>query len=149
VVAVRGRTWALLLAPALLAALAAETTRVGNLLGASKRLRAAEITSLHAGAAGARGAEILRANLVILRQAQRLDPAEVGVPMARGGVYFLLGQMEPAVAAYDDALALEKRPETYLNRGRALLELGRREIAEESFRLAVRLDPRLERFAPR
>ena len=38
-----------------------------------------------------RSGTLLEANLGVLRDAQRMDPAEVGIPLARGSVNYLLG----------------------------------------------------------
>jgi tetratricopeptide (TPR) repeat protein len=140
---------ALLLCGLVLAALAAETARARRLVGASLRLRAVEITSMHAAQLGQRPEPLLLANLALLREAQRMDPAEIGVRVARGSVYFLLGRFDEAVAGYEDALRLEPRPEIYFNIGRARLAQGDRLAAETAFARAIRLDPRLERELPR
>jgi tetratricopeptide (TPR) repeat protein len=92
--------------------------------------------------------ELVSGHFRLLRQARRLDPSEVGVLVALGGQYLLLGQPEPAIATYREALALEPRPETYLNLGMALFEAGRPEEARAAFETAVRLAPRLASRVP-
>jgi tetratricopeptide (TPR) repeat protein len=131
-----------------LAALALESARAGRLLGANRRLRAVEITSLRAAQLGKQGEPLLRVNLAVLREAERMDPAEIGLLVARGSVYYLLGRMEDAVAGYQDALRLEPRPEIYLNLGRALAALGRRAESDAAVERAVRLDRRLASQRP-
>jgi tetratricopeptide (TPR) repeat protein len=136
--------WLALLASALVVAgLAAQGARAQRLLGASRRLRAVEVTSLRAVQLGARRGPVLEANLAVLRDAQRMDPAEVGVPLARGSVLYLLGRLEPSIAAYREALRLEARPEIYLNLGRALRAHGEVAEGEREMARAARLDPRL------
>ena len=65
------------------------------------------------------------------------------IPLARGSVNYLLGRLDPAIAAYREALALEARPEIHLNLGRALRAQGLLAEAERELARAVRLDPRL------
>lgn len=131
-----------------LAALGLETARAGRLLGANRRLRAVEITSLRAAQLGKQGEPLLLANLTVLRDGERMDPAEIGLRMARGSVYYLLGRMEDAVSGYQDALRLEPRPEIYLNLGRALAALGRRAESDAAVARAIRLDSRLASQRP-
>jgi tetratricopeptide (TPR) repeat protein len=131
-----------------LAALAFESARAGRLLGANRRLRAVEITSLRAAQLGKQGEALLRANLAVLRDGERMDPAEIGLRMARGSVHYLLGRMDDAVAGYQDALRLEPRPEIYLNLGRALAALGRRAESDAAVERAIRLDRRLASQRP-
>lgn len=138
------RRWLGLLATALvLAALFAQTSRGRALVGANRRLRAVEVTSLAAARQGRRADPLLLANLSVLREAERMDPADVALRVARGSVYFLLGRMEQAVSSYEDALRLEPRPEIYFNIGRAKVALGDRGAADTAFARAIRIDPRL------
>jgi tetratricopeptide (TPR) repeat protein len=126
-----------------LAALFAQTSRGRALVGANQRLRTVEVTSLAAARQGERARPLLLANLSVLREAERMDPADVALRVARGSVYFLLGRMEQAVSSYEDALRLEPRPEIYFNIGRAKLALGDRGAADTAFARAIRIDPRL------
>jgi len=138
------RGWLGLVATALvLAALFAQISRGRALVGANQRLRAVEVTSLGAARQGKRAEPLLLANLSVLREAERMDPADVALRVARGSVYFLLGRMEQAVSSYEDALRLEPRPEIYFNIGRAKLALGDHGAADTAFARAVRIDPRL------
>ncbi len=137
------RLMALAASALVVAALVAQGARAQRLLGASRRLHTVEVTSMRAAQLGARRAPILEANLAVLRDAQRMDPAEVGIPLARGSVLYLLGRLEPAIAAYREALRLEPRPEIYLNLGRALRAHGEVAEGEQALARAVRLDPRL------
>ena len=132
-----------------LVALGAQTVRMRRLVGANKRLRAVELTSLAAARQGQRAEPLLRANLVVLRDAERMDPAEVGLRVARGSVYFLLGRMDQAIAGYETALRLEPRPEIYFNIGRARLAQGDPVAANVAFARAVRIDPKLTKELPR
>ena len=75
-----------LLALVLLLALAAQSVRASRLLGASRRLRAIELTSARAAEAGDSGAPLLAANLKLAQVAERLDPANVAAPMFRGSL---------------------------------------------------------------
>lgn len=125
-----------------------QTDRAVDRIGASKRLRVVEVMSERMARTGQAPRELVSGHFRLLRQARRLDPSSVGVLVALGGQYLLLGQPEPAIATYREALALEPRPETYLNLGTALLETGRSEEARAAFETAVRLAPRLASRVP-
>jgi tetratricopeptide (TPR) repeat protein len=131
--------WPLLLVLGI--ALAGQTVRWRDRRTASRTLRSVEAVTL--AAYKAQRADVLRAHVEILRQAGKRDPLEIGIPIARGSQHFLLGQTQAAIEAYEEALKLEPRPETYLYLGRALDLAGRREEAQANFRLALRIDPRL------
>lgn len=128
-------------------ALAGQTARWRDRMRAGRLLRQAELVTelVQRGRAPRR---MLAGNLIALRQAAALDPAEIGIPIARGAQHLLLGNPEAAVAAYRQALELEPRPEIYLNLGRAELAAGRREEARRAFRRAVELDPKLAPLVP-
>jgi cytochrome c-type biogenesis protein CcmH/NrfG len=134
--------------PLLALALLAQTGRMRDRMTASRMLRQVELLSMAMIARGEVPPQLVSANLELLRRAAVLDPTEVGIPIARGTQYLLLGNGSSAAAAYNDALELEPRPEVYLNLGRALVVAGEPEKAREPFRLAVKLDPNLARVAP-
>ena len=136
--------WPLLLVLAL--ALAGQTIRWDDRLTANRALRGIE--ALTAAAIRVGRADVLRANIESLRRMEKRDPLEVGLPLARGSQHLLLRQGQAAISAYEDALKLEPRPEIYLNLGRALALEGRIEEARQSFRIAVRLSPRLAPEVP-
>jgi tetratricopeptide (TPR) repeat protein len=140
---VNGRVlvWPLVLVLGL--ALAGQTVRWRERMAASRILKAVEGRTLTA-----RRTSQLRENIKQLRRAGRLDPLEIGIPIARGSQYYLLRQSQAAVDAYEEALRLEPRPEIYLNLGRALELAGRKEEAGRAFRLALRIDPRLGQEVP-
>lgn len=95
-------------------------------------------------AASEAGREVFEENLLLLEQAARWAPGEVGVLVARGSQYLLLQRAEAAERAYRAALALEPRPEIYLNLARAL-RLGRRTAeASAQLEIALRLAPHLQ-----
>jgi tetratricopeptide (TPR) repeat protein len=142
----RGRTLGGLLAVLLLLALAGQTVRWRDRLAASRLLANAEALTL--GVAAGQVPRALADNLEALRRAAALDPVQVGIPIARGSQYLLLGRAEPAEQAYLEALRLEPKSEIYLDLGRAQWLAGRREEALRNFELAVRLDPRLVRALP-
>ena len=131
-----------------LVALLAQSARMRRLVGANQRLRAVELTSIAAAGQGERAAPLLSANLAVLRDAERMDPAEVGLRVARGSVYFLLGRMDQAIAGYESALRLEPRPEIYFNIGRAKLAQGDPVAANVALARAVRIDPKLTKHLP-
>jgi tetratricopeptide (TPR) repeat protein len=131
--------WPLVLVLAI--ALVGQTVRWRDRRTASRTLRTVEAVTL--AAYKAQRPDVLRAHVEILRQAAKRDPLEIGIPIARGSQHYLLRQDQAAIDAYEEALKLEPRPETYLYLGRALDRAGRRDEARECFRLALRIDPRL------
>lgn len=145
----RGRLLPGALAVALLAALGLQIDRTTDRLGASKRLRVAKVMSREMSRTGRAPQSVVAGNLRVLREARRLDPSEIGIPVALAGQYMLLERPQSAVDVYREALELEARPEIYLNLGHALLAAGRRSEAREAFHTAVRLAPRLRRQVPR
>lgn len=132
----------------LLLALLAQTGRLRDRITAGRMLRHVELLSMAAIARNQMPRGLVPANLALLREAAALDPTEIGIPIARGAQYLLLGNGTSAAQSYREALALEPRPETYLNLGRALAAAGQEEEAREQFRIAVRLDPNLAQLVP-
>ena len=114
----------------------------GHLLA---QVEALTMAAMHQGSAP-RG--LLHANLDALKQAAALNPVEVGVPIARGTQYLVFGDPDLAIESYQEAAALEPRPEIYLNLGRAELSAKRPDEARRSFAIAVRLDPHLAAAVP-
>jgi tetratricopeptide (TPR) repeat protein len=134
--------------PLLALALLGQTGRMRERLTAGRILRQVEVLSMAMIARGEVPPRIFAINLELLRRAAALDPGEVGIPIARGTQYLLLGNGGSAVAAYRAALELEPRPEIHLNLARALVMAGEMEKAREEFRLAVKLDPNLAKLVP-
>jgi tetratricopeptide (TPR) repeat protein len=137
-----GRVLVWPLAAVLLLALAGQAVRWHARITAGRLLARVEALTLAAASQGSAPRGLLRANLDALRRAAALDPVEVGVPIARGSQYFVFGDPDMAVEAYRAALALEPRPEIYLNLGRAESAARRPEDARRDYGLALRLDPR-------
>lgn len=142
----RKLTWIVL--PLLALGLLAQTGRMRDRLLASRMLRQVELLSMAALSRGEMPRGLVPSNLELLRRAAALDRTEVGIPVARGTQYLLLGNGDQAASAYLAALDLEPRPEIHLNLGRALLMAGDREGARQEFRIALRLDPHLEPMIP-
>jgi O-antigen ligase len=145
---VSGRVLAWPLLVLLVLGLEAQTVRWHHRMKASRLLRQVELLSMSAASSGQASSQLMAGNLEALRQAAPLDPVEVGIPIARGTQYLFLGRPAAALRSYQEALALEPRPEGYLNLGRALWLAGRKEDARRSFGVAVRLDPRLAAEIP-
>jgi tetratricopeptide (TPR) repeat protein len=143
---VRKLVWVVL--PLLALGLLGQTGRMRDRLAASRILRQVELLSMAALSRGEMPRGLVPANLELLRRAAALDRTEVGIPLARGTQYLLLGNGDQAASSYLAALDLEPRPEGHLNLGRALLMAGDREGARQEFRLALRLDPHLETVVP-
>jgi tetratricopeptide (TPR) repeat protein len=144
---VSGRALAWALAALLALAVAGQVWRAGNRLEANRILHQVEQVSV--ATAGRAPAALYWANVKLLRRAAYHDPADSRILLALGGQYLLLGRPEEAIEAYRVALAVEPRPEIYLNLGRAQAILGDREAARESFRRAALLDRRLLPAIPR
>jgi tetratricopeptide (TPR) repeat protein len=138
----KGRTLAAVLTVLLLLALAGQTVRWRDRLTASRLLANAE-TLARAVDAGQIPRRAVADNLEPLRQAAALDPAEVGIPIARCSQYLLLSSPEPAEQTCQEALRLEPRSDAYFYLGRAQWMAGRKEEALRNFALAVRLEPGL------
>lgn len=137
------------LAAALAVALVAQVLRARDLLRAQTILRSVEARSAELARIGTADSRVLRAHLLALDDAGRLDRAEVGIPIARGNQYLLLGAWESAIEAYRAAQRLERRPETHLNIAEAMLRLDRRKDAVGELASVLRLDPMLARRIPR
>jgi tetratricopeptide (TPR) repeat protein len=140
----KGRTLGWLLAALLLAALLGQGSRWHDRMLGSAMLRQVELVSMSVEASGRTPPpSLLPAHLELLRRAAALDPSEIGIPLARGSQFFLFGSPSSAISAYREALAIEPRPEIYLDLGRALLAAGQAEEARRDFALALKLNPTL------
>ncbi len=124
-------------------ALVAQLGRARDLLRAQYILRSVEARSSEVARDTEVDPRVLRAHLLALDDAQRLDPAEVGIRIARGNQYLLMSASESAIEAYRSAQRLERRPETHLNMGQALLQLERRDEALDELAWVLKLDPML------
>ena len=125
-----------------------QTRRLYNRIRASVILYQVEGATLLTTRSGPPASSILERNLYLLDSAGAMDPGLVGIPVARGSQYLLLRRPHAAIRAYEEALKLEPRPETYLNLGRALLMANQAESALDSFDKAVTAAPRLSRDVP-
>ncbi len=99
-------------------------------------------------AAAERGDRSLEANAAnqALRRLQPCGesrPLDVNVPMLVALSYRFLLRHDLAVKAYEDALAIDRRPEIYLGLGSEQLQAGRREEAVNSLFQACSFDPRI------
>jgi tetratricopeptide (TPR) repeat protein len=145
---VSGRTLAVILTLLLTLATLGQTVRWRNRMTASRLLAQVEALSVAAVSSRQAPPRMMAANLMALRRAAALDPVEVGIPIARGTQYLLLSRPDPAIQAYEAALALEPRSEGYLNLGRAQWLAGRTDEARQNFAVATRLDPWLTPLVP-
>ena len=128
--------------------LVGQTVRWRDRVAASRLLREVEVLTMTAMSTRQLSEPLLFRNLEVLRIAAAKDPVEVGIPIARGTQYLLLRRNDAAIRAYQEAVALEPRPEAYLNLGRALWYSGRRDEGRLYFTQAVRLDPRVAGEVP-
>ena len=140
---VSGSTLGWLAAAVLVLALVLQGNRWHDRLLGSAMLRQVELVSISAATSGRAPGNLLPTHLELLRRAQELDPAEVGIPIARGSQFLLFGDPRAAIPPYRAALALQPKPEIYADLGRAFLASGDLAEARRQFRLAVRLDPSL------
>jgi hypothetical protein len=132
----------------LLIALGWQVVRTSNRITASRLLARVEARTLAAIQQRHAPSTMFAEHLAWLDTAARLDPLEIGVPMARGTQFLLLRRPDDALTAYREAAALEPRPEIDLNIGRALLQKGDKANARASFARAVQLNPRLRAELP-
>lgn len=138
--------WAL---PALLlVALVLAVRRSGDIVRAQRVLRAVEGRTMAMIQSGNLQRPLLLAHVEALRDAMRLDPADVAIRVALGSEYLLVGDLEKARVAYEAALAFEPRPQIVLNLGKVALAAGDEEEARVQFARAVKLDPLLRPQVP-
>ena len=144
-----GRALSWLLMALLAAALVGQTLHARRRVDADRVLHQVEVVSVHLAGSGERAAPVFWANVKLLQRAQREAPADSRLLLAEGSQYLLLGRAEEAAATYQRALAVEARPEIYLNLGRAQLALGDRQAAAASFHAALTLAPMMRSEVPR
>ncbi len=148
-----GRRLVWVLVPLLAAALVLEVDRARGLWHASRVAAVVKDVTIGANQRGRLSRQLLEHNLELLRVTEPLSPVEVALPIARGGQYLLLQRPKAAIRAYQHALTIEPRGEIYAHLGRAYLQLGDREAAEQAFRTAMDLDhtqrSRVRGFVPR
>jgi tetratricopeptide (TPR) repeat protein len=133
---------------ALAAALVAQTLRARDRLEAGRLLAQVEARTMAAVQARRAPSTMFSENLSWLDRASKLDPLEIGIPIARGSQYLLLRRADDAIAAYREAATLEPRPEIDLNLGRALWMRGDKAAARKSLERAIRLNPALRPEVP-
>jgi len=112
-----------------------QTMRAGEI-----ELRVARTVTRNGGRISATQADAFIAEL---ERAQVMNPVDVSIPIARGSLFFITGRPGPAVAAYEEALAIEPRSEIYRNLGRAYQALGDLRTARPILRTAIELDHKL------
>jgi tetratricopeptide (TPR) repeat protein len=137
-----------IVAAVLVVALMWQTMRVRDRIEAGRLLARVEARTLAAVSAGRAPSTMFGEHLQWLDRAARLDPSEIGIPLARGTQFLLLRRPAEAIASYEAALALEPRPEIHLNPGRAFLLQGDRTRARAAFTRAVELNPLLRAEVP-
>jgi Tfp pilus assembly protein PilF len=138
-----------LLLPGLLAiAFVAQLQRSADLTRAQHLLWSVERRTMAMMRSGSFDKVKLRGNIEALNDAQRLDPAEIGVPTLIGSQHLLLGEPEAARRAYQAANRLESRPEIILNLGKVGYSQGWPKRAVHFFSQAVLLDPRMMKEVP-
>lgn len=131
-----------------LAAFGLHLRQAGGIVRAQRLLQAVESRTVAMLRAGNLQRPLLLSHVKALEDAKRLDPGEVAIRVAEGSEHFLLGDLTRARAAYEAALALEPRPEIYLNLGKVYLAAGELGRAQEQFARAVKGDPHLARQIP-
>lgn len=137
------------LLPALLAvAVVAQVRRSSDLMRAQHLMWGVELRTRAIMRSGSFDKVKLRGNIEALRDAQALDPAEIGIATLIGSQYLLLGELESARKAYWAANLLEPRPEIILNLGKTCYSQNQPMRAARFFAQAVLLDPRLIQEVP-
>lgn len=138
-----------LLLPLLLAlAVVAQVRRSSDLTRAQHLLYSVDRRSAAMMRSGDLDKAKLRAHLVALADAGKLDPAEVAIPTMKGGQHLMLGELGLARGAYVEAFRLEPRPEILVNLGKVRYSQGARLRAVRFFSQAVLLDPRMMKEVP-
>lgn len=122
--------------------------RAGDRVTASRVLQRVEQSTVLLGQQGRLTAQELRLNIQELLDAMELAPDDVRLRLALGGQYLLLNHPQQAVKTYREALAVEARPELYLNLGRAQQAAGDLEGARASYQAAALLNPLVRRAIP-
>lgn len=146
--ALPARPVGLVVALLLLAATIFVFDRGRDRVGAERLVRMAESVVIQGSQAGGLPPRALSGTLDLLRRARALDPAQVSVPVTRGGIYLLAGRWGAAERSYHRALELEYRPEIWANLARVHLGAGDRDAALAAGRRAVRLNPRVAKDLP-
>lgn len=144
----KGRALVWPLAIVLVLALLGQTLRWRNRLLGSRLLREVDVRSTAALSVGRASPQLMADNLEALRKAAPLVPADMRIALARGTQYLFLTNLTAAVASYEEALALDPRPQGYLFLGRAQWLAGKQDEARRNFAVAVRLDSRLANQIP-
>lgn len=144
----KGRWLAPLLGLVILAGWVLQVDRTRDRLRAQTILKTVQVVSSQLMASGRLSPRLLWGHVRLLEEAERLDPSDAALPLARGSQHLLLDRPEEAIEAYLRALALERRPETHLNLGRAYARRGQPTQAREHFQAAVTLAPHLRRQVP-
>jgi O-antigen ligase len=145
---IAGRTVAWLLVPLLIGALVLQGRLCRNHWRAARVLRVVEAMTRGMVHTGRGNAGLLWRHVRLLEDAERLDGSNAAIPLAKGSQYRLLRRPQEAQEAYRRALALEPRPEIWLNLGAAQVAAEDKEAARESFLKAVKLDPRMRSQVP-
>ena len=140
-----GRTARWIVLVGLAVALGWQGVHTGHQRQATQVRRQVEAVSLAQAAQGRMVPTVVAKSIRDLRRAAELDPLDPGIPMLLGGQYMLLDRPREAIAAYQVALALEPRPEFFLNLAGALRKAGDHKAAEKASRQAVVLDWRLRK----
>jgi tetratricopeptide (TPR) repeat protein len=138
---VKGRWAGTLLLLALGVAIVLQGARARDRVRAGQILRAVEVMTQTFAAERRLSAPIVWRHVRLLEEAERLDPADAAVPLARGTQLLLLQRPEEATGAFERAIALEPRPETFLHLARAYDLLGREDDALASYTRALGLYP--------
>lgn len=114
-------------------------------LGANRIVAAVEQATLAAQQRGSLPGSLIQRHLEYLRRAEELDPAEIAVPIAQGGQYFLSRRYSAAERAFQEALIREPRPEIYVFLARTYLAMEKKPEALEAIRNAILLDTKHQR----
>lgn len=138
-----GRRLVWIVSPLLAVALVLQGIRAERLWRVSRIVGAVEQATTEMSLSGRVSRSKVEYHLRLLREAERLVPSHVDIPVARGWQYLLTNRPEAAVRSFEEALAIEPRAEVYANLVQAHKMNGDLEAAAEAYRTALRLDPSL------
>lgn len=138
-----GRRLGWIVSPLLALVLVFQVLRADRLWEVSRILQAVEqaTTELSLGGSVPRGR--IEYHLRLLRQAERLAPRQVDIPVVRGWQYLLTERPEAAIRSFEEALELEPRAEIYANLVEAHMMNGDPAAAAQAYKMARLLDPSL------
>jgi tetratricopeptide (TPR) repeat protein len=94
------------------------------------------------------GRNTARANIGALIRCEDSQPPDINLYMLLGANYQIVEEWDRAVAAYESALRIDRRPEIYLSLGTCHLETGEEQKAIDAFVAACAFAPAMIEEVP-